>query len=202
MLDYTSALNIKSALLPPSSRALASVHYQIATVLEFTPDRRPDALSHVEKALSGFRERRAELSAGGGDISDEVSKLGSKEKEAEMRDVDGLIGDLEVKIEELKAAPPAEDLVSESINHLLGQSGSGEGVGLRAEKGKEDGPVNDLTGMVRKKAPKKDGKVKGVEGVNGNVDGNSYRNMAEGVNGEKRKGEGEEGSATKKARVE
>ncbi|OCF40638.1 hypothetical protein I317_05570 [Kwoniella heveanensis CBS 569] len=165
--DYTSALEIKSALLPPSSRALASVHYQLATVLEFTPNRRSDSLSHVEKALESFKLRLQELksasaSASASDasskeaaaltVSEEVSKLNEKERENEIKDVEALMGDLEVKIEELKAAPPAGDIVSESINHLLGQSGgiaSGSGT-----SGVDNGPVNDLTSMVKKKKPK------------------------------------------------
>lgn len=179
MLDYSSALQIKSTLLPPSSRALASVHYQLATVLEFTPDRRPDALSHVESALSSFRALRTELQ------SSDV-----KDKEAEIRDVHGLIGDLEVKIEELKAAPEPKDVVIEGIKHLLGQSGGEGSNGTARIDGKEDGPVRDLTGMVKKKVPKKvEGKGKGVEGVNG-------------VNGEKRSVENGDEPAAKKARVE
>ena len=103
--------------------------------------------------------------------------MGVTEKEAELKDVDALIGDLEVKIEELKAAPPAQDLVSEISDHLLGQRADALGsLGSMLENGnglaKEDGPVNDLTGMVRKKAPKTngasvEGKGKGVQGVNG-----------------------------------
>lgn len=192
--DYSSALEIKSVLLPPSSRALASVHYQLATVLEFTPDRRADALSHVEKALSEFKARLAELQSSNG-VSDTVGKLGEKEKEIEVKDVEGLIGDLEVKIEELKAAPPAGDIVSESINHLM-RSGEGDG-GLGGKV--DERPVNDLTGMVKKKASKKavEGKGKGLDGVTGKVE-------------EKRKVEHENGNgnghgdepAVKKARVE
>ena len=163
VLDYTSALEIKSALLPPSSRALASVHYQLATVLEFTPDRRSDALVHVEQALSGFKALQAELAS--------APNLDDTNKHKEIEEVDGLIGDLEVKIEELKNAPPAEDLVNEGINHLLGQSGEqntslGDGRSIIDD----DKPVNDLTSMVKRKAPKKVVGKKGQddEAVNGN----------------------------------
>ncbi|ORX33867.1 hypothetical protein BD324DRAFT_206499 [Kockovaella imperatae] len=162
--DYTSALEIKSALLPSSARSLASVHYQLATVLEFTPNRRADALKHVESAVTGFKARLAEL-ASDSEQSDEVKKLSEKEKEKEVEDVKALIGDLEVKIEELKAAPPAEDLVSESINHLLGSdalgsalgsmlNGSSSGSGGPSGSSVGDAPVNDLTSMVKRK-PKK-----------------------------------------------
>lgn len=75
----------------------------------------------------------------------------SKEKEAELKDVEALMGDLQAKIEELKTAPPAEDLIHESISHLMGQSGEASGSGSNKV---ESGPVNDLTSMVKKKKPK------------------------------------------------
>ncbi|WVQ99028.1 hypothetical protein IAU59_006160 [Kwoniella sp. CBS 9459] len=155
--DYTSALEIKSALLPASSRALASVHYQLATVLEFTPNRRSDSLSHVEKALESFKLRLQELRSASNskdNLSEDVAKLSEKERENEIKDVEALLGDLEVKIEELKAAPPAGDIVSESINHLLGQpEGLASGSAIGGASG-DSGPVNDLTSMVKKKKPK------------------------------------------------
>ena len=187
--DYTEALAIKSKLLPPSSRALASVHYQLATVLEFTPNGRSTALEHVSAALAGFKARLEEIN-GKNELSDELKKMGEKERENEKKDVEGLIGDLELKIEELKAAPEAVDPVSESIKHLLGQGGesafgpsSSGGAASSATDVKDDVPVNNLTSMVKKKkkpaAPAsaaEEGKGKGVE------------------NGEKRKVEEEEGT--------
>ena len=194
--DYSSALEIQSALLPPSSRALASVHYQLATVLEFTPNRRADALSHVVSALDGFKLRLSELSSPSQKSNEEVSKLSEKDRESEKKEVEALIGDLEVKIEELKAAPPPSDFVSESINHLLGQDtgfgavlsgalnggeGSGSGAGSSAAT---NAPVNDLTSMVKKK-PKKtaeaNGKGKAADGAQAN--GNK-RAVEGGENGE------------------
>jgi len=81
-------------------------------------------------------------------------------------------------------------VVIEGIKHLLGQSGGEGSNGTARIDGKEDGPVRDLTGMVKKKVPKKvEGKGKGVEGVNG-------------VNGEKRSVENGDEPAAKKARVE
>jgi HAT1-interacting factor 1 len=184
--DYSSALSIKQALLPPSSRALASVHYQLATVLEFTPNRRSDALSHVEKALEGFKARLSELS---GDVTagDEVSKLSDKDKEAEKKDVQALLGDLEVKIEELKAAPPAEDIVSESINHLLGQPSSSGGAGAGVPAQPDNAPVNDLTGMVKKKKKPAAAPVPTTTTTNGEEAANGKRKAEEEVGGEEKK---------------
>jgi HAT1-interacting factor 1 len=222
--DYTSALKIKSSLLPSSSRALASVHYQLATALEFTPNRRGDALSHVEKAVEGFKSRLSEL-RGEAVAGDEVAKLSEKEKYKEVEDVLSLLGDLEVKIEELKQAPPAEDLVSESINHLLGQPSGAVGNGSGEAKA-DSGPVNDLTGMVKKKkkpvqaavqvtAQEVAGKGKEVadklvkkveaagevaEGVEGGI-GGVAEEIADGING-KRKAEDKAGGEEKKIKAE
>nr|ADE10090.1 SHNi TPR [Tremella fuciformis] len=152
--DYTSALALKEPLLASSSRALASVHYQLASVLEFTPNRRSDALSHVEKALEGFQARKVQLESASPEAPD-VVKMSQKEKEAELGDVKALIGDLEAKIEELKAAPEAKDFVSESINHLLGGIGSDAGPSGSAAASGEPAKVNDLSGLVKKKPAKK-----------------------------------------------
>lgn len=140
--DYQAAVKLKASLLPKSSRALASAEYQLGTALEFTPSGRPAALVHVQAALDGFKARLAELTSTS-EPSADVAKLSEKERESERKDVEALIGDLEVKIEELKAAPEGGDIVSESINHLLG----GQGGEVKADAG----PENDLTSMVKKK---------------------------------------------------
>lgn len=87
--DYTTALDIKTAILPSSSREIASAHYQLATVLEFTPDGREAALEHVQKAADGFKARRDELKATAGEDAD---------RKAEIAEADALLGDLEVKV--------------------------------------------------------------------------------------------------------
>ncbi|WRT67445.1 uncharacterized protein IL334_004416 [Kwoniella shivajii] len=149
--DYTSALSLQSALLPSSSRQLASTHYQLATVLEFTPDRRSDALDHVEKALSAFKERLTQLESSDPD-SEEVKKLSDKEKENEVKDVKNLIEDLRVKIDELKITSTTQtnDIISKSIDHLWGGQSSDQPL----SSAPDNAPVNDLTSMVRKKKPK------------------------------------------------
>lgn len=174
------------------------MHYQLATALEFTPNRRTDALSHVEKALQAFQLLKAELASGDeSKYTEAVKKLSVKDRENELKDVEGLIEDLEVKIEELKAAPPAGDLVSESINHLLGGDagpssfGNGSGSSLNAGA-KDDAPVNNLNSMVRKKAPKKQPVAAGA------TNGAAASSDGEG----KRKAEIEAETADKKARVE
>jgi HAT1-interacting factor 1 len=212
--DYTEALKLKSALLPPSSRALASVHYQLATVLEFTPSGRAGALTHVQAALAGFQARLAELAQlanGSSTTSEELSKMSEKEREHEKKDVEALIGDLEVKIEELKSAPQqgeeGVDPVSESIKHLLG--GVGEGAFGPSSAGGSAGasafgtsgeaaPVNDLTSMVKKKKKPVQAAQTTAPAVGGQVDvkGKGLEN------GEKRKAEEPVELEAKKAKTE
>lgn len=82
----------------------------------------------------------------------DLAKLSEKDKEAEKKEVAELIGDLEVKVEELKSAPPVEE---ESISQLLG-GGEAGGFGFGSASGsgvvkKDEGPVNDMSGMVKRK---------------------------------------------------
>lgn len=206
--DYTSALGIQTKLLPRSSRSLASTHYQLATSLEFLPDTRADALSHVRSALDSFAALRSELKGETSSENESVKRMSAKDKENELKDVEALIGDLEVKIEELKAAPEMGDLVKESLDHLLGK-GSTEaafasangGVAASASAGASGSgaaaaaaPVNDLTSMVRKKPAKK--QATQPQAANGKGNGNGNEDV-------KRKAEEEaSGSTDKKPKAE
>lgn len=76
--------------------------------------------------------------------------MGDKEREAERKEIQELMGDLEVKVEELRQAPEKGGLVEQGIQHLLG-GGQGAFGGPAIDAKKEEGPVNDLSSMVRKK---------------------------------------------------
>ncbi|EIW66326.1 hypothetical protein TREMEDRAFT_35273, partial [Tremella mesenterica DSM 1558] len=157
--DYTSALNLQTPLLPPFSRVLASVHYQLSSVLEFVPDRRAEALDHVHSALKGFQARQKNETSSkdqNASVEGEISKMSIKELENELKDVVSLIDDLEAKIEELKSAPEPTDFVKESITHLLGGLDSGSLPSSSSSFHEQNEiKVNDLSGLVKKKPPKK-----------------------------------------------
>lgn len=190
------------------------MHYQLATVLEFTPSGRTGALTHVQAALAGFQARLAELAQlakGSSSTSEELSKMSEKERENEKKDVEALIGDLDVKIEELKSAPQqgeeGVDPVSESIKHLLG--GSGEGAFGPSSAGENEGasafgasaeaaPVNDLTSMVKKKKKPVQAQAPAVPATESQADVKSQGAES----GEKRKAAEAIESEPKKAKTE
>ncbi|TFK74963.1 hypothetical protein BDN72DRAFT_788133 [Pluteus cervinus] len=62
--DYEAGLALKRRLLPHSSRQIAEVHYKLSMVLDLTPGRLQESISHAEKALESVEGRLAELRAG------------------------------------------------------------------------------------------------------------------------------------------
>lgn len=124
--DFQSALDLKSPILPFSSRHISEAHLKLAMALEFAPsvaDHRARALSHVERSKASLVERRAELESGqsafsvlseGDDkgkakategvvldqdvVKDRVEKLSAKEREDEVREIDEMMEDLDVKV--------------------------------------------------------------------------------------------------------
>lgn len=207
--DYTSSLNLLQSLHPPSSRSLASLHFQLGTVLDFIPNSRQSALSHVESALTSFRSRLADLDTPPNQrVNPELKKMDEKQSQKEKEEVIELIGDLEVRLEELKNAP--EVGTQESIKELLGggmgsssngASGSGSGSGVGSKK--DDGPVNDLSGMVKKKKKPVVVPAGAAPGPssNGQSNGNGVAINGIGLGGKREADENAERSS-KKARVE
>ena len=62
--DYEAGLALKTKLLPVSSRQIAEAHYKLSMVLDLTPGRLSDAITHAAKALQSVEARLVELSAG------------------------------------------------------------------------------------------------------------------------------------------
>jgi HAT1-interacting factor 1 len=121
--DYTTGLQLKKSLLPVSSRQIAEAHYKLSIVLDMTPGKLAEAISHVEEAVESVKFRLAELrnfqsgqvppepqaapdpkgkgkgKAGASLVKDKRAQDMSKsELEAEIKDLDGLREDLELKV--------------------------------------------------------------------------------------------------------
>ena len=62
--DYTAGLELKSQLLPLSSRQLAEAHYKLSIALDLTACRLADAIHHAQRALESIEARLDELRAG------------------------------------------------------------------------------------------------------------------------------------------
>ena len=123
--DYTAGLDIKSKLLPHSSRQIAEVHYKLSIVLDLTSGRLGDSITHAERALDSVEARLAELrdalNGQGGIVTDESSdkadakgkgkakgprltgsdsihRMTQTQMEAEVKDLQGLREDLALKV--------------------------------------------------------------------------------------------------------
>jgi HAT1-interacting factor 1 len=123
--DYQKGVELKTTLLPTSSRQLAEVHYKLSLVLDMTSGRLNDAIRHVEKALESTQARLDELRAalagnaptteekttettndvkGKGKAvvlrlgNDNVTNLSKTQIEAEIKDIEELSADLKLKV--------------------------------------------------------------------------------------------------------
>lgn len=121
--DYEAGVVLKSSLLPVSSRQIAEAHYKLSIVLDLTSGRLAQAITHAEKALISVESRLAELrNALGGQVSakpelkgkakapaaaapvgkllvkDDVAGLSKSQMEAEMKGLEGLREDWELKV--------------------------------------------------------------------------------------------------------
>ncbi|GAA5987312.1 hypothetical protein JCM10908_001904 [Rhodotorula pacifica] len=137
--EYTAALDILTALYASSNRALSELHMLIALALDFVPNANDRAVSHAEKAKKVLLLKLDELEKVKEDERDDKVKR-------EIDDIKGLMGDVDMKIEDLKTvpvapAPTASDTALEAYLRLqtaaISSSGSGE--------------INDLTSLVKKK---------------------------------------------------
>ncbi|KAI0046489.1 hypothetical protein FA95DRAFT_1542504 [Auriscalpium vulgare] len=166
--DYSASLKLKADLLPLSSRQIAEVHYKLSMVLDLTSGRLGDAIMHAQRALESVEARLAELQAGlDGSLQpveaakpdvkgkgrarprlvtdDLVQNMSKSQIEAEVKELKGLKEDLALKVDELKTSPNQEqggsapELAARALDRELKSSSSAQL------------PVNDLTGMVKKK---------------------------------------------------
>lgn len=213
--DYSAGLELKTQLLPLSSRQLAEVHYKLSIALDLTAGRLADAIHHAQRALESIEARLDELRAGlagtlaplpepsataDGDAKgkgkgkqgvlapdEQVQNWSKTQIEAEIKELCELKQDLALKVDELKSAPNDERDGGLSAPELAHRALDRE---LNAAPVPSQGqPVNDLTSMVVKKKKKAPAPVPAPESSGA---------------AEKRKAEGEETETApdKKARLE
>ncbi|KAG6890077.1 hypothetical protein C0995_012026 [Termitomyces sp. Mi166 len=177
--DYQAGLDLKTQLLPISSRQIAEAHYKLSIVLDLTPGRLSDAIIQAEKALESVENRLAELRNG---LSDQLPPLPEEEKpsakgkgkstgsrlvrdelvqnmsksriEAELQELSELKEDLALKVEELKTTPNNSADGTMSAPAMAAQALDKElNAGSPVVSGTVPAVVNDLTSVVKKKKP-------------------------------------------------
>ncbi|KAL8280950.1 hypothetical protein RQP46_006629 [Phenoliferia psychrophenolica] len=136
--EYTEALLVLSTILEPYDRALSELHMLIALALDFVPDEVDRAVSHAEKAKAVLLLKLTHLE------KMEKTKRTDKE-EREITDIKEIMGDVDMKIEDLKVVPEAAPQ-TEAEKAL-------EAVIRNATGPKAAGIVNNLNSLVKKKKP-------------------------------------------------
>lgn len=174
--DYSEGLALKLDLLPISSRQIAEAHYKLSIVLDLTSGRLSDAILHAEKALESVDARLVELrdgidgqllpapsqeakadkkgkgkAVGSGVHADSMRHLTKSQKEAEIKECEGLKEDLALKVEELKTTPsePTESAPAMAARVLDAELNT-KPVSVTGQPA----VVNDLTSLVVKKKKK------------------------------------------------
>uniref|UniRef100_A0A0K3C7N8 BY PROTMAP: gi/472583631/gb/EMS21264.1/ histone-binding protein [Rhodosporidium toruloides NP11] gi/647396993/emb/CDR39760.1/ RHTO0S04e08856g1_1 [Rhodosporidium toruloides] n=1 Tax=Rhodotorula toruloides TaxID=5286 RepID=A0A0K3C7N8_RHOTO len=196
--EYTSSLSLLSRLLPAYDRTLSELHMLTALALEFVPNATTRAVQHAEKAKSVLVLKLGEL---------EGVKEGEREEKTrrEIEDIKGLMGDVDMKIEDLRTIPtaPAPTSTDSALEALLRQSSS-----AMAEAA-ASGAVNDLTGLVKKKKKAMPEREVVEEHLEGGGKGGEEENVlvvkspqGEEAEGKRKAVEGaEDGKETKKVKV-
>lgn len=116
--DYTAALNLKTALLPITSRQIAEAHYKLSIVLDLTSGRLKDAILHAEKAvvslearISEIKQRLATSDNGTAPVGngkgkgkqkasgpDDIANMTKVQMEGELKELAELINELSAKV--------------------------------------------------------------------------------------------------------
>ncbi|KAJ4473657.1 hypothetical protein J3R30DRAFT_3510629 [Lentinula aciculospora] len=179
--DYEVGLTLKNKLLSLSSRQIAEAHYKLSIVLDLTPGRLSDSISHAEQALRSIECRLEELRLAKANPSsltgktneikadrkgkgkavaivvakeDAVQSMSVAQIEGEIKELGGLKEELALKIEELKLAP--NETLAGSAPALAAQALDKE-FESKSSASTPSAVINDLTSMVRKKkAPNTD----------------------------------------------
>ncbi|KEF52131.1 uncharacterized protein A1O9_11757 [Exophiala aquamarina CBS 119918] len=178
VVDLKACLALREELEPPESSILAECHYKLSLGLEFSSqsqqrdqdgnpvgeisidwDIRNEAVAQQEKAIDCCKLR----------VSKEIKALETlepgpqKDKAmAQVEDVQEMIGEMDVRLAELRKPPvnvkaeTEEQMFKEQISGVLGSIlGSGATEEQKKEKlAQVSEKANDLSGLVKRKKPK------------------------------------------------
>lgn len=178
VIDLKACLALKEELEPPESSILAECHYKLSLALEFSSQTqqrdadgnpngdleidwtiRNEAVAQQEKAIDSCKLRVAKETA-------ELEGLepgAQKDKAmAQIEDVQEMIGEMDVRLAELRKPPvnvkaeTESQMVKEQISGVLGSIlGSGATDAEKKEKlAQVSETANDLSGLVKRKKPK------------------------------------------------
>ncbi|KAK5050520.1 hypothetical protein LTR84_003801 [Exophiala bonariae] len=176
--DLQACLALREELEPPESSILAECHYKLSLGLEFSSqsqqrdqdgnpvgditidwDIRNEAVTQQEKAIESCKVRVAKETK-----AFEAMEAGPQKDKAmaQVEDVQEMIGEMELRLAELRKPPvnvkaeTEEQMVKEQISGVLGSLlGSGATEEQKKEKlAQVSETANDLSGLVKRKKPK------------------------------------------------
>ncbi|KAI5807500.1 hypothetical protein DFH27DRAFT_546472 [Peziza echinospora] len=172
--DLRSSLELKLALLPVESNLISEAHYKLSLALEFESAMegvsdedqlkgREEAAVQMEHAIHSCKARitkeEDEIRAADPEAAAESAKGKGKAKEVTSKtlvDAREIVGELEQRLADLRAPPPADELesanpmISGLLKDILGESTQDQKKRLEeAVKG-----ATNITGLVRKKEKK------------------------------------------------
>ncbi|KAK5316403.1 hypothetical protein LTR93_009204 [Exophiala xenobiotica] len=173
--DLEHCLALREELEPPESSILAECHYKLSLALEFSAqtqqrdadgnpagdlqidwDIRNEAIAQMEKAIDCCKSRVSKETAA-------LQKLDpgpQKDKAmAQVEDVQDMVGEMEVRLAELRKPPVNVKEETEMKEQITGVLGSILGSGATEQERKEklaqvSQTATDLTGLVKRKKPK------------------------------------------------
>ncbi|QRV88937.1 SHNi-TPR protein [Ceratobasidium sp. AG-Ba] len=162
--DYTSGLTIKTQLLPFYSRQVCEAHYRLSLVLDLTPGKVSEGVRHIEQAIESLKARvtvlkeRLESPADvkgkgkGVYMNDPLEGMDEGGLKSELTEVEELLKDLTLKLEDMKVAPEVQAGESSGADKALDELLQFKPTLPPPELPPiMDGPVNDLTKLVKKK---------------------------------------------------
>ncbi|KAI9498003.1 hypothetical protein BDB00DRAFT_784485 [Zychaea mexicana] len=154
--DYQKALDIKKEYLAEDDRQLAEAHYKYALALEFSTTEADKAGSQIKAAVDVFKKRITTLEEkeqGKGKGKASAANAGDATIDnKEIREIEGLIQDLEEKLEELTNRQKTEKEAEALLKSFLGAPSANNNGGQQAAAASlENVTVNDLSTMIKRK---------------------------------------------------